>query len=506
MKRLSSTFILVFLMLGFTAKAQLCDTTRYKDAIFNVSRTDDIVYGNAQAIPAVYVSENITVAQDLKLDLFMPIGDTLAKRPLLMFAFGGGFLIGSKEDEDARALCDSFARKGFVTASINYRLGMNISSAISGERAVYRAVQDWSAAIRYFKEYADSFRIDTSWIFAGGVSAGSISAMHCQYASESERPFSSFAQTFPFTAPDLGCKDCSGNSFAHSSQARALINCWGAIGDTAWIEPSDNVPMISFHGDLDPVVPYGFGLPFTALFTMPPVYGSSLIHARQDNIGIDNAFTPYLGEGHNVWGTIVSNSFVPGPTQHWAPILDSIETFLWKILEPTTGPISGIGFSYPSNLETYTVNHQAGYHWCWEVSGGNIVSSNPSSDTIVVEWITPGLGSVKCQAVSHLGAVADASELPVVVGLVGTEVESTPALFKISNLADQHSVEIGSAVKGNFKLKVMNLQGIVVWEEELNAAQNREISLPSSAWPAGIYFLALQSKRDNMVQRFVNTH
>ncbi|MBL0019812.1 MAG: alpha/beta hydrolase [Bacteroidetes bacterium] len=154
------------------------------------------------------------------MDIYQPVGDTLARRPLMMFAFGGGFLIGAKEDEDARALCDSFARKGFVTASINYRLGMNISDANSGERAVYRAVQDWSAAIRYLKEKSDSLRIDTNWVFAGGVSAGSISAMHCQYMSESERPASSFASGLPFPAPDLGCKDCSGNSFAHSSKVR----------------------------------------------------------------------------------------------------------------------------------------------------------------------------------------------------------------------------------------------------------------------------------------------
>ncbi|MCH2230528.1 MAG: hypothetical protein MK105_09300 [Crocinitomicaceae bacterium] len=51
------------------------------------------------------------------------------------------------------ALCDSFARRVYVTASIGYRLGFNPLSWESSEKAVYRGVQDLHSDLRYFYEF-----------------------------------------------------------------------------------------------------------------------------------------------------------------------------------------------------------------------------------------------------------------------------------------------------------------------------------------------------------------
>jgi hypothetical protein len=485
------------LTLALSAQGQTCDTMRYRKSTFQVQKTADIVYGTALAIPAVYVNENITVSQDLKLDLYQPQGDTLSKRPLMLFAYGGGFLIGAKEDEDARALCDSFARKGFVTASINYRLGMNVADRSSGERAVYRAVQDWSAAIRYFKEFADSFRIDTNWIFAGGVSAGSISAMHCQYMSEAERPASSYASGLPFVAPDLGCKSCSGNAYPHSSKVKALINAWGAIGDTLWMEASEDTPMISFHGDLDPIVPYGLGFPFTALITLPQVYGSSLIHPRLQHLGIYSEFVPFPGQGHNIWGTVVANNFVGGPTQYWDPILMDIRNYLWQFLKPQTGPITGIGYSFPNAIETYSVPFQAGYHWCWTVNGGNIVSSNVHANTIDIQWQTLGLRTITARAISHLDAAADTTLLQVVVGPVGAPDAHTPTQVmqvRIDVNTQMLRVTAEGLPRGAYTLRIMDIQGKQCghWQAKTDGSLDQALSTSSMA--AGLYCLRLEMK------------
>jgi len=290
MKTVSCIIGLAFsiLLLPYLANSQTCPSLRYQEAIFDSTvKTTDVIYGNAPELTTVYVNENTTVNIDLKMDIFEPALDTLNLRPLVILAFGGGFLIGGKEDEDIQATCDSLARKGYVTASIQYRLGMDITSSSSGERAVYRALQDFSAAIRYMKEFAGTYRIDTNYIFIGGVSAGSISALHLVFGEESDRPASSYGWgTFP-SAPDLGCIDCSGNSYNHSStNVKALINCWGAIGDTTWIQTGEDVPIISFHGDADPTVPYNCGFPFTALATMPWVCGSKAISDRCDKVGL----------------------------------------------------------------------------------------------------------------------------------------------------------------------------------------------------------------------------
>ena len=49
-----------------------------------------------------------------------------------------------------------------------------------------------------------------------------------------------------------------------------------------------------FHGDLDPIVPFNSGYPFTIDIALPVVYGSNLIHERLNDLGIENQL--YVGE------------------------------------------------------------------------------------------------------------------------------------------------------------------------------------------------------------------
>jgi hypothetical protein len=406
-----SFFISLFLSFFFSTLSfsQICNGNRYRDSIFDVAKTSDVIFANVQAFPAVYISENVTVSQNLFMDIFEPAGDTLSKRPLVIFAFGGGFLIGGKDDEDAQTYCDSMAHTGYVTASIDYRLGMNIASPESAVRAIYRAAQDYSAAVRYLKEYAEQYRIDTNYIFTGGVSAGSFSAMNLAYMQEADRPSETFASGGLTPAPDLGCLHCSGNSYNHSTKAKALLNCWGAILDTSWIELEDNTPLISFHGTADPIVPYGTGFPFTALFLMPTVYGSQPITERANNSGLTNQFHPFAGQGHNVWGTVVNNNFVGGQTPYFDTIFQETKEFFYPFLQPAPPVISGSFDVCLNDTIVYSVAQNPGSNYCWEIQGGTIISPNVQQSQVQVVWQTTGNGSVKAREVNHLLAVSDAS-------------------------------------------------------------------------------------------------
>ena len=63
---------------------------RYRDAIFTeVEKTADLTYGKAARL-----SGSI---QTLKLDLYQPKGDTVTKRPAIVWVHGGGFKNGNKE-------------------------------------------------------------------------------------------------------------------------------------------------------------------------------------------------------------------------------------------------------------------------------------------------------------------------------------------------------------------------------------------------------------------------
>lgn len=282
---------------------------RYRHAIFNqVTVQNDVQYGSAPQWVWPYWNET------LRLDVYQPTGDVVTNRPLIIFAHAGGFLNGSKGVDNMIAICDSFARKGYVTASLDYRKGFNPLDGQSAERAVYRGIQDGKAAVRYFKENAALYGIDTNYVYFGGMSAGGFMAVHVAYMDlESERPASTYGGG---TVNNLGCLDCSGNSFTHTSNVRAVLNYWGAIQDTLNIIAGD-VPIMQMHGTDDPTVPYAYGQPF-GLFTLPYVYGSAPIRERMDNLGIYNEFYTSNAPGRHMLdgsdnGTFSGNS----PNSFW---------------------------------------------------------------------------------------------------------------------------------------------------------------------------------------------
>ena len=245
----------------FTFSLLISQEIRYLDEVFdNVNKTEDVVYGNAPDLPFIFLFEWNTIDIDLDMDIYEPVGDTLSNRPAIIFMHSGAFFSGNNNLDDMVDLSITSAKRGYVAFNINYRLGLNILSSYSGERAVYRGVQDGSAAIRYIREHHDELGVDPEKIFIWGSSAGSFIGLHLAFSDEDERPESTYGGG---NDPDLGCIDCEGNDYVQNSLPNGLVSCWGAIGDLDWIDLDENIPTIMFHGDLDPIVPFNSGFPFT---------------------------------------------------------------------------------------------------------------------------------------------------------------------------------------------------------------------------------------------------
>ena len=137
-----------------------CNSARYDTEVFTGdSVVSNITYGSN----INYLGNNTT----LTLDMYFPEGDTASIRPLIIWVHGGGFIGGTKNDGDVTSLCHHFAKRGYVCASINYRLGVFPTQA-SAQAGVYRAVQDLKAAVRFFRLNAattNSYKIDPAMIF-----------------------------------------------------------------------------------------------------------------------------------------------------------------------------------------------------------------------------------------------------------------------------------------------------------------------------------------------------
>ena len=331
--------------------------TRYIDEIFGeVTKTEDVIYGNAPDLPFVFLFEWNTIDIDLDMDIYEPSGDTITNRPVIIFIHSGAFFAGNNEADDIVALSIASAKRGYVAVSISYRLGLNILSSYSGERAVYRGVQDASAAIRYLREHNIDYGIDYDKIFVWGTSAGSFIALHLTFTEDDERPESTFGGG---EDPDLGCIDCEGNDYEHNSKPNAIISCWGAIGNLNWIDQDNNTPTIMFHGTSDAVVPFNSGYPFTIDIFLPLVYGSNLIHNRLNELNIENELYAEEGLLHEYWGTS-NGSWSGGPNDYFDLIKYDSYSFLFSLLYPyqvgdvnTDGLINNLDFA---NMLSFIIN------------------------------------------------------------------------------------------------------------------------------------------------------
>lgn len=254
---------------------------RYRDPVFAaVTKTSDVTYGSAVD------QQGNTVT--LKLDVYRPTGDTITNRPAVVWVHGGGFSSGNKTSPELVDEATTFAKKGYVNVSINYRLSTGCSASAptaSCVQAIIDAMHDAQAAVRFLRATAATYGVDANRIAVAGTSAGAITAL------------------------DVGANPndpgTSGNP-GYSSAARAAVSLSGAkiLGR----EDAGDAAILLFHGTADTLVPYQWAL-------------NTLNEAKA--AGLQAELTTWQGAGH-----------VPY-LQHRTEILDQTTNFLYWELDLT---------------------------------------------------------------------------------------------------------------------------------------------------------------------------
>lgn len=283
------TLFLSLLLTPIIYSQSPCASGRYAFDFFqNFTLTSNITYGQNTS----FTGGNTT----LKLDLYQPTGDTENARPLIIFVHGGSFVGGSKTDGDMVSMSQKFAKKGFVTASIDYRLGFFPFDSANAVKAVVRATQDLRAAIRFFykdKQTTNTYKIDTNLIFIGGSSAGAITALHVAYLND-VCEISDYLNTTVIS--NLGGLEGNSGNPGYSTKVKGVLNGCGALARYSWLEAGD-VPVASVHGTNDGTVKYNRGIvnPGTPLMYLD---GSRMIHERACALGIENQFYTFPNAPH----------------------------------------------------------------------------------------------------------------------------------------------------------------------------------------------------------------
>ncbi|MBM76969.1 MAG: hypothetical protein CL846_00660 [Crocinitomicaceae bacterium] len=324
MKKISTLLILI--LIATSASFGQCDG-RYQTEIFSTVSVSTVNYSD------VYTD------QYHEMDIYTPDGDTATNRPVVLYMHGGSFYAGDKNLTDCVDFCTSYAKRGYVAISANYRLSSNpIIFALSSEeqyRTVLKAVADIKSAIRYLrKDHANgnALGIHPQGIFIGGYSAGAVLSIHLAYIDQiSDLP------TSPTNVQGLvssigGTLEGDAGNDGYSSEISGIISFAGGINDLAWIDANDE-PVVFIHGTADLTVNYNCG-PGTNQPTVLNLCGMNAMKPFVDSAGVLNDTLVYTGEGHGWAGSGHANPL-------FTQAVEFASNFIYPLL-PCNNPNLGI--------------------------------------------------------------------------------------------------------------------------------------------------------------------
>lgn len=126
-----------------------------------------------------YVERDTT----LRLDVYRP---ERSNGYTVVHVFGGGFMMGYRQNPWDSAWCAQLAERGYTAVAIDYRLMLKDLQPKDAKiktliRAIYAATEDCSAAVAWLVGHSEELGIDASRIILEGSSAGAITSLMTDY-------------------------------------------------------------------------------------------------------------------------------------------------------------------------------------------------------------------------------------------------------------------------------------------------------------------------------------
>ena len=224
----------------------------------------------------------------LYLDVHQP-AVARADKASVLAVFGGGFIVGKRDDKYQTALADSLVKRGFTVISIDYRLGLKDSVMVASHSRLFDiddlfqycidiATEDCAAAIQWVVAHAKDLDIDPSKIALTGSSAGAITILQLDYCRANSLPQAS--------------------ALPEDWKPAAVIPYAGGVmcrkRDLNYA--TDPAPTLLMHGTKDKIVAYKrFGVPCHA-----KLFGSKSIDKQMKKQDIPHWFIRFEGIGHEV--------------------------------------------------------------------------------------------------------------------------------------------------------------------------------------------------------------
>lgn len=304
-------------LLSLSANAQRYLTEQFTQ----VSEMRNVVYDSNMSVNIIPPNTPPIIKVGLLCDVYEPMGDSEDERPLIIILPTGSFLpaivnrqvTGNKDDSAVVEMCRRFARKGYVVVAMNYRIGwnptvMNADTATAQLlQATYRGIQDARNCVRYFRENALGFKIDTDRIVVGGIGTGGYIALaYATLDKQTEVELEKFrysSDPYPPMVNTAIFGDWNGlggipqlntpGDPVYSTQIAAAFHVGGALGDSSWLEGNE-VPIFSVHCVLDPFAPFQFGnviVPTTNVTVINQAAGGGVVQRKATTLGVNDTIS-----------------------------------------------------------------------------------------------------------------------------------------------------------------------------------------------------------------------
>jgi len=227
-------------------------------------------------------------SQELYLDYYAaaPGSKTEANgtaKPTILFAFGGGFICGSRDEKFYLPWFEKLTQNGYSVVSIDYRLGlkgvkkMGVAQANLLRRAIFMGVEDMFSATAWLLEHGAELGIDPNNIVVSGSSAGAIISLQSTYE----------------IANRTRCTKVLPEGYTYAG----VMSFAGAVFSTKGKLKFQNppCPTLLFHGTADQIVEYSQIKVLNIGF-----FGSNKVAERYAKYCIDYTFYRHLDHGHEI--------------------------------------------------------------------------------------------------------------------------------------------------------------------------------------------------------------
>lgn len=310
---MKSKFILTLLLLpflGFTTGCINSTNVKFeipevkKDSTYKVLIESDIIYG--QGLSHVSTNSANATTMPLKLDIYSP-ENNIKNRPAFLFIHGGGFVGGSKKQKHIIRLANYYTSRGWVFISIDYRLkkhkgtipkqwGTYADNVPKNKAtqfmAIYPAIRDAKAALRWVVSNSKKYNIDTNFITVGGSSAGAIAAIALGISN---------TEDFRDEISPTEDSTLSSINLNQTYKIKTIVDLWGSkialdahekIFNHQSRFDSNDPALLILHGTLDKVVPFSNAKDLKTIY---------------DTKNIPVGYYPLEGVAHGGWNAIVNN-------------------------------------------------------------------------------------------------------------------------------------------------------------------------------------------------------